>query len=46
MNVPTWVAWILVAILAISSIVIFTGKAPFLITGYNTANQEKKTNII
>ena len=42
MNVPTWVSWILVAILAIVSIVIFTGKAPFLIAGYNTANQEKK----
>jgi hypothetical protein len=42
MNVPTWVAWILVAILSIISIVIFTGKAPFLIAGYNTANQEKK----
>ena len=42
MNVPTWVAWIIVAIFAIISIAIFTGKAPFLIAGYNTANREKK----
>jgi len=42
MNVPTWVAWILVVILALVSIVIFMGKAPFLIAGYNTSNQETK----
>ena len=42
MNVPTWVAWIIVVILAIVSIAIFTGKAPFLIAGYNTSNQEEK----
>ena len=42
MNVPTWVAWIIVAILAIISIAILTGKAPFLIAGYNTANKEEK----
>lgn len=43
MNVPTWVAWIIVAILAIISIAIFTGKAPFFIAGYNTANKEEKS---
>jgi len=42
MSIPTWVAWIIVAILAVTSIAIFTGKAPFLIAGYNTANQEEK----
>ena len=42
MNVPTWVAWIVVAILVIISIAIFMGKAPFLIAGYNTANKEEK----
>ena len=42
MNVPTWVAWIIVAVLAIISIAIFTGKATFLIAGYNTANKEEK----
>ena len=42
MNVPTWSAWIFVAILAIISIVIFMGKATFLIAGYNRATQEEK----
>lgn len=42
MNIPTWVAWISVAILAIISIAIFMGKASFLIAGYNTSNQEEK----
>lgn len=43
MNVPTWVAWIFVVILAIISLAIFTGKATFLIAGYNTANKEEKS---
>ncbi len=43
MNIPTWVAWIIVAILAIISIAIFMGKAPFLIAGYNTANKGEKS---
>lgn len=42
MNVPTWVAWIIVAILAIISIAIYSGKASFLISGYNTASKEEK----
>ncbi len=43
MNVPTWVAWIIVAILAVLSILIFTGKAPFLIAGFNTASKEERS---
>jgi hypothetical protein len=46
MNVPTWIAWIIVAILAIISIASFTGKPPLFIAGYNTANQEEKNKYI
>lgn len=42
MNVPTWMAWIFVAILAFISIVIFIGKATFLMAGYNRATKEEK----
>lgn len=42
MNVPIWVAWIIVVILAVFSMAIITGKVPFLIAGYNTANKEEK----
>lgn len=42
MNVPTWMAWIAVVILALFSIVIFIGKANFLIAGYNTSDKVEK----
>lgn len=43
MNVPIWVAWIIVVIFAIVSIAIFSGKASFLIAGFNTMDMEEKS---
>jgi hypothetical protein len=42
MNVPAWIAWIIVVGLAAISVVIFIGKADFLIAGYNTSSKQKK----
>lgn len=42
MNVPVLVAWAVVALFAILSIVLLSGKGSFLIAGYNTASKETK----
>ena len=42
MNVPALGAWVVVALLAILSIVLLSGKGGFLIAGYNTASKETK----
>ena len=42
MNVPIWAAWVVVAVLAVISVVLLSGKGSFLIAGYNTASKENK----
>ena len=37
-----WLSWVVVAILAIMSIVLLAGKGSFLIAGFNTASKEVK----
>lgn len=42
MNVPMWFGWIIVVVLAVISILIFTGKGAFLIAGFNSLKEEEK----
>jgi len=42
MNGPVWLAWAVVALLAVLSIILLMGKGSFLIAGYNTASKEMK----
>jgi preprotein translocase subunit SecG len=42
MNVPIEVAWIVVVILAVLSIIFFSGKGSILIAGFNTSNEEER----
>ena len=37
------IVWILVAVLAVLSIVLLSGKGSFLIAGYNTSSQKEKS---
>lgn len=43
MNVPMWFGWIIVVVLAVISILIFTGKGAFLIAGFNFLREEEKS---
>lgn len=40
MNAPIWVAWLLVALLAMLSVALLMGKGSTLIAGYNTSSKE------
>jgi uncharacterized BrkB/YihY/UPF0761 family membrane protein len=42
MNGPIWLGWVVVLLLAVISIVVFTGKGNFLIAGFNTASKEER----
>lgn len=42
MNAPIWVAWIVVAILAVLSIIFLSGKGSILIAGFNTSSEEER----
>jgi len=42
MNGPIWLAWIIVALFSIISIILLMGKGNFLIAGYNTAGKNIK----
>lgn len=42
MNVPMWFGWIIVIVLAVISILTFTGKGAFLIAGFNILREEEK----
>ena len=42
MNVPIWVAWIVVAVFSAISIILLIGKGSFLIAGYNMLSKEEK----
>ena len=43
-NGPEWLMWIVIAILALMSIILLTGRGAGLIAGYNTAGKEEKRN--
>jgi small-conductance mechanosensitive channel len=43
MNVPVWAGWILVAVMAMVSGIIFIGKGSSLIAGYNTAGKQERS---
>lgn len=43
MNISIWLKIIIVAVLAVISILIFSGKGTVLIAGYNTSNKEEKS---
>ena len=42
-NAPDWIMWVAFVILALMSIVIFTGRGAGLIAGYNTASKAEKS---
>ena len=42
MNVPIWVAWVVVGILAVLSVMLLMGKGSIFIAGYNTSSREEK----
>ncbi len=42
-NGPDWIMWVVFAIFALMSIVLFTGRGANLIAGYNTASKEEKS---
>lgn len=42
MNISIWVAWLLVVLLSVLSIILLMGKGSNLIAGYNTSSKEEK----
>ena len=42
-NGPDWIMWVVFVILALMSIVLFTGRGAGLIAGYNTASKAEKS---
>ena len=42
MNGPIWLAWVIVIIMLVFSVILLTGKGCFLLAGYNTMSKEKK----
>lgn len=42
MNVPIWIAWAVVLVLTVLSVMWFMGKGSILIAGYNVSNKAEK----
>ena len=42
MNIPMWLCWTVVGLLAVFSVILLAGKGSCLIAGYNTLNRKKK----
>lgn len=41
MNGPVWLGWLMVILLSVISVLLLSGKASFLMAGYNTSGKGK-----